>query len=129
MDIARIRELVDRLAGSAAEEIRLRTDGVELLVRFAPGGGAAMPAAAPGQVEVRAEVPGIVYLAPAPGEAPFVTPGAQVQAGQVLLLVESMKSMLPLTAPVAGRVAEIRTGTDTACEAGAVLVVLDGAVA
>src|SRR3546814_11668469 len=47
---------------------------------------------------------GTVYLSPEPGAAPFVAVGAQVKAGDTLLIVEAMKVMNPITAPISGTV-------------------------
>ncbi|MBY0264675.1 MAG: acetyl-CoA carboxylase, biotin carboxyl carrier protein, partial [Holosporales bacterium] len=38
---------------------------------------------------------------------PFVTPGASVQEGQTLLIVEAMKVMNPVRAPRTGTIKEI----------------------
>lgn len=54
--------------------------------------------------------------------------GADVAEGETLLLVESMKMEIPVTAPRAGRVLEVRVeGGDVIAE-GDVLVVLDDGV-
>jgi biotin carboxyl carrier protein len=61
----------------------------------------AAPAAAP-----RAEAPavtaplvGTFYAAPAPGQPPFVTPGDKVKKGQIICLIEAMKTMIEVPAP------------------------------
>jgi biotin carboxyl carrier protein len=51
--------------------------------------------------------------------------GAQVAAEDVLLILESMKMEIPVEAPRAGRVAEVRVAEGDSIEEGAVLVVLD----
>ncbi|MCF8706872.1 acetyl-CoA carboxylase biotin carboxyl carrier protein [Rhizorhapis sp. SPR117] len=53
---------------------------------------------------VKSPMVGTVYLTPEPGAAPFIAVGAQVKAGDTLLIVEAMKVMNPITAPVAGTV-------------------------
>jgi acetyl-CoA carboxylase biotin carboxyl carrier protein len=60
-----------------------------------------------GLVAVRAPLPGTFYRAPRPGAAPFVRVGNQVGAEDVVGIVETMKLMNPVTAGVAGTVAEI----------------------
>lgn len=50
---------------------------------------------------------GTVYLAPKPGADPFVRLGDQVKEGQIVLIVEAMKVMNPLKAPVSGRITHI----------------------
>ena len=49
---------------------------------------------------------GTVYLAPQPGAPPFVKLGDEVTDGTVCI-IEAMKTMNPVAAPVAGRIAEI----------------------
>lgn len=62
------------------------------------------PAAAVHNNAVKSPMVGTVYLSAEPGAAPFVAVGAQVKAGDTLLIVEAMKVMNPITAPVAGTV-------------------------
>jgi acetyl/propionyl-CoA carboxylase alpha subunit len=52
----------------------------------------------------------------------FVTEGATVAAGAPLLVVEAMKMEFTVTAPIAGRVAALRTETGASVEMGALLV-------
>jgi acetyl-CoA carboxylase biotin carboxyl carrier protein len=56
---------------------------------------------------VKSPMVGTVYLSGEPGASPFVTPGAQVAAGDTLVIVEAMKVMNPITAPRAGTVRQI----------------------
>lgn len=122
MDVNLIRSMVDALAGSAAAEVHVKTAGMELRLRFAEG--ATVPAAPPRAdlMDITASLPGTVYLAPAPGSAPFAAIGATIGAGDTLLLVEAMKSMLPLTAPRAGIVAEVLVQDEATVTPGQVLI-------
>lgn len=56
---------------------------------------------------VRAPLVGTFYHAPEPGARPFVAVGDMVAADDQVGIVEAMKLMNPVTAEVAGRVAEI----------------------
>jgi urea carboxylase len=56
-----------------------------------------------------------------------VEAGAQVQAGDVLVILESMKMEIPLTAPVAGTVREVRVQPGSPVRAGQRVVVLEEA--
>ncbi|MFK4073493.1 urea carboxylase [Ectopseudomonas khazarica] len=56
-----------------------------------------------------------------------VSEGAQVQAGDVLVILESMKMEIPLTAPMAGTVREVRVQPGSPVRAGQRVVVLDEA--
>jgi len=56
-----------------------------------------------------------------------VEQGASVQEDDVVVIIESMKMEMPVTAPDGGTVAEIRVSEGDAVEEGDVLVVLDEA--
>jgi acetyl-CoA carboxylase biotin carboxyl carrier protein len=51
---------------------------------------------------------GIFYDSPSPGADPFVKPGDDVEAGQVVGLIEAMKVFNEITATVAGKVSEVK---------------------
>ena len=54
--------------------------------------------------EVRSPLVGTFYESPSPGAPAFVNPGDQVEAGQVLCIVEAMKLMNEIEADVAGEI-------------------------
>ena len=54
-----------------------------------------------------------------------VQPGEAVQAGQTLLVVESMKMEIPVEAPAAGTVRELRVAEGEAVKDGQWLATLD----
>jgi urea carboxylase len=56
-----------------------------------------------------------------------VEEGASVEAGDVLVILESMKMEIPLTAPVAGTVREVRVQPGSPVRAGQRVVVLEQA--
>ena len=66
----------------------------------------AAPSSAPEEElhEVKSPIVGTFYEAPAPGAAPFVKPGDQVAAGQVLCIIEAMKLMNEIESDVSGEV-------------------------
>ena len=124
-----VREMAKLLEETGLSEIEVERGGVRVRVaRERPGAaGAAAAAPAPAQVIVAPVVPapngggepppkrgtlvtspmvGTVYLAPQPGAPPFVNVGSEVTDGTVCI-IEAMKTMNPVAAPVAGRVAEI----------------------
>ena len=51
--------------------------------------------------------------------------GAQVRAGDVVIIIESMKMEMPVEAPSAGRVSEIRVEEGQSVEEGETLLVLE----
>jgi acetyl-CoA carboxylase biotin carboxyl carrier protein len=71
-----------------------------------------------GCVAVRSPAVGAFWVAPSPGEAPFVQAGQHVDEDQQLAIVEVMKLMNPVVSAVAGEVVEV-------CAANADLVEYD----
>jgi biotin carboxyl carrier protein len=69
-------------------------------------------------IEVKAELVGSVWKITA-------KPGDQVAEDDVLLIIESMKMEIPVTAPRAGKVSEIRVKETDVVKEGQVLVVLE----
>ena len=68
--------------------------------------------------EVKAELVGNVWKITA-------KPGDEVAEDDVLMILESMKMEISVTAPRAGRVKEIRVGEKDVVKEGQVLVVLE----
>ncbi len=68
---------------------------------------------------------GTVYVAPEPGAAPFIKEGDVVKEGQTLLLIEAMKTMNPIRAPRAGKVAQIFATNAAPVEYGEVLLIIE----
>jgi acetyl-CoA carboxylase biotin carboxyl carrier protein len=70
---------------------------------------AAQPAAeeAVSGTPVKSPMVGTAFLSPEPGTKPFVTVGDKVKAGDTLVIVEAMKVMNPITAPVGGTIQSI----------------------
>lgn len=110
-----------KFAGEPAPAVS--SGGIDLgqlsrLMSAAPaGGGAASSAAASGTTapdasaaeteklhEVKSPIVGTFYESPAPGAPPFVQIGDQVDAGQVLCIVEAMKLMNEIESDIAGEV-------------------------
>lgn len=68
---------------------------------------------------------GVFYRKPSPDADPFVVEGQRVEAGEVLAIIEVMKLMNRLTAPVSGIVRQIAAENEDLVEQGAVLFVID----
>jgi acetyl-CoA carboxylase biotin carboxyl carrier protein len=83
----------------------------------------AEPAAKPGTI-VTSPMVGTVYLASQPGAPPFVNVGDKVTDGTVCI-IEAMKTMNPVPAPVAGRIAEIFVRDGQPVEFGEPLMRID----
>jgi acetyl-CoA carboxylase biotin carboxyl carrier protein len=74
---------------------------------------------------VKAPMVGTAYLAPQPGEQPFVRLGDTVTEGQPLLIIEAMKVMNQIRAHRPGRIAEILVGDAQPVEYGAILMLIE----
>lgn len=68
---------------------------------------------------------GVAYLAPEPGQPPFVTLGAKVAQGQTLLLIEAMKTFNQIKAPKSGTVTRILIEAGTPVEYGEPLMIVE----
>jgi acetyl-CoA carboxylase biotin carboxyl carrier protein len=121
-----VREMAKLLEETGLSEIEIERGGVRVRVARERPGTARNPAApvaepaahSPGNPNGGAEpapkkgtmvtspMVGTVYLAPQPGAPPFVNVGDEVTDGTVCI-IEAMKTMNPVAAPVAGRIAEI----------------------
>ena len=74
---------------------------------------------------VKAPLVGTVYLSPKPGEAPYVTVGSSVNAGDVLCTVEAMKMFNEITAPHDGTVKSVEVKNGQAVGYGEKLFVIE----
>ncbi|MCB0825965.1 MAG: biotin/lipoyl-binding protein [Armatimonadetes bacterium] len=63
--------------------------------------------AAPTGTPISSPMTGIFYSASSPGSPPFAKEGDNVQAGQVVGLIEAMKVFNEITAPVSGVVSKV----------------------
>jgi acetyl-CoA carboxylase biotin carboxyl carrier protein len=68
---------------------------------------------------------GTAYLRPSPDAARFVETGAQVKAGDKLLLIEAMKTFNEIVAPRAGTLAAVLVEDGQPVEFGQPLVVIE----
>jgi biotin carboxyl carrier protein len=68
--------------------------------------------------EVRAHITGVVFQI-------VIGAGSKVAAGEPILILESMKMEIPVEAPCAGRIREIRVREGQGIEEGAILAVIE----
>ena len=80
------------------------------------------PPSEPGLLEIPSPLVGIFYIAPKPGEPPFVQLGTKVTEETVIGIIEVMKLMHTVRAEVKGEVAEILVKNGGAVEYGEVLI-------
>ncbi|MGZ4843965.1 MAG: acetyl-CoA carboxylase biotin carboxyl carrier protein [Candidatus Angelobacter sp.] len=85
-----------------------------------PASPLAAPAAAAEEElhTVKSPIVGTFYEAPGPGALPFVKPGDQVAAGQVLCIIEAMKLMNEIEADASGEVVKVLVNNGQPVEYG-----------
>lgn len=124
MELTAVQKLMEQFEDSTARELEL-TDGDFHLrlsknraakaspapVEATPSPAPAAPvptSAAPQAAEVaqtiKAPLVGTVYLQPKPGAKPYLQVGQQVNAGDVVCVIEAMKMMTEVKSQVAGTV-------------------------
>jgi biotin carboxyl carrier protein len=74
---------------------------------------------------IQAPIPGTFYRAPQPGAPPFRNPGDAVAAGDVVGIIEVMKTFVQVVAEEAGRIVTFHVKNDDAVMAGEPLYDLD----
>ncbi|HEY6916646.1 MAG TPA: acetyl-CoA carboxylase biotin carboxyl carrier protein [Allosphingosinicella sp.] len=152
VDTDLVRQLAEMLKESDLSEIEVEDGDRKIRVKRTIGGtvmqaapmqvataplAAAPPAAAPSAPTtetvpdashpgaVKSPMVGTVYLAGEPGAKPFVSPGAKVNAGDTLLIVEAMKVMNPITAPKGGTVTRVLVDNAQPVEFDQPLVIIE----
>ncbi len=68
---------------------------------------------------------GVAYLSPEPGAPVFVSVGQQVSEGQVLLLIEAMKTFNQIKSPRAGVLTRILVQNSAPVEYGEALMIVE----
>ena len=74
---------------------------------------------------IKAPLVGTIYLKPDPAGKPFIEIGANVKIGQVLLIIEAMKTMNEITANKEGIVKRIFVSDGSPVEFGEPLVLIE----
>lgn len=76
----------------------------------------------PQYIPVKAPLVGTFYESPSPDASPFVRVNQQVQQGDTLFIVEAMKVMNEISAPVSGTIVKINVSDATMVEYGQVVM-------
>lgn len=138
-----IAELSELMRKHALGEIEYERNGARIRVAQIPSAQAAAsaPAAAPVAREhaapaaapapenmanaVKSPMVGVVYMSPEPGAKHFVAEGQQVKAGDVLCLIEAMKTFNQVKSDRAGVVKKILVSHNESVEFGQPLFVVE----
>lgn len=81
-------------------------------------GSEPLPDAKQPQTLITSPMVGVYFEAPAPDAKPFVQIGSKVKVGDVLCIIEAMKTMNEITAEQEGEIVEIYTGNGQLVEVG-----------
>ncbi len=152
-DVTELVALVDRLEHllerSALSELELEVGGTTLILRtpaaIAPAATLAPASSTPDQLPaellpvieeslgargahaVVAPLTGVYYRSPSPDAEPYVREGGQVNAGQVIGLIEAMKLFNEIKSDVTGTVKHIGPGDGDLVKAKQTLIEVDPA--
>lgn len=113
--------------GKPQEKIPEKAVKDEIAGAAAPERSAPQDTSAVSGIEVKSPLTGTFYRAPAPGARPFVEIGSEVERGEQLAIVEVMKLMNSIKAPVKGTVRKILAENDTQVKMGQTLMIVDPA--
>ena len=150
VDVALVRELAALLDDTHLTEIEVEDGDRKIRVARKAGGGAPIYApsfapapaaqaaptaapvaasaaelAAPAGTLVRSPIVGTAYLSAEPGAAPFARVGAQVAAGETILIVEAMKVMNAIPAPSSGTIKAVLVDNGQPVEYDQPLIVIE----
>jgi len=75
--------------------------------------------------DIRSPLPGTFYRRPSPDDPPFVEDGATIAAGDVIGLIEVMKTFHEVKAEAGGTNIRFKLGNEDPVTAGAVLAETD----
>jgi acetyl-CoA carboxylase biotin carboxyl carrier protein len=120
-----LRRLFRLLEATDVDELEVVHGDARIYVRREPGGPE--PTQAHGQrtasgvdegIAIRAPLTGVYYPRSAPDQPLFVTPGATVEPGQIVALIETMKLFNEVTAELTGEVISVVAQQGDLVEAG-----------
>lgn len=108
MELTAVQKLMEQFEDSTARELELTDGDFHLRLSKNRAAKASSAPAAPQAAEVaqtiKAPLVGTVYLQPKPGAKPYLQVGQQVNAGDVVCVIEAMKMMTEVKSQVAGTV-------------------------
>ncbi len=123
LEVRVARQIAPVAAAPAAAPVMVAAPAAAAPGPAAPAPASDDPAQHPGCLT--SPMVGTAYLSPEPGAQPFVALGAQVAAGQTVLIIEAMKTMNQIPAPRAGTLRRILIEDGTPVEYGAPLMIID----
>jgi len=154
MKTKEIRDLIDFIANTGLNEVKIETEELRLSVKRESGktkvieaaavsapvaAPPAVPASAPtapsesktsdeagsGYVEIKSPMIGTFYRASNPESDPFINVGDSVSAGQTVCIVEAMKLFNEIESEVSGKVVKVLVDNGTPVEYDQPLFLVD----
>ena len=118
MDLRKVKKLIELAEEAGLAELEVTSGDESVRIALArpsaaapipqtPAPAASAPRPSAKATWIPAPMAGTFYRAPNPDAEPFVQVGDTVQAGEVLCIIESMKMMHEIKAPVAGVIVAI----------------------
>jgi acetyl-CoA carboxylase biotin carboxyl carrier protein len=74
---------------------------------------------------IKSPMVGTVYLQPEPGASKFVNEGDSISSGQIILIIEAMKTMNPIESNLQGKITKIFVQNEEAVEFGQPLMLIE----
>lgn len=131
MDLRKIKKLIELVEESGVAELEVSSGDESIRISMATGD---VQLAQPKKIEtavtsvkegpksslqtMKSPMAGVFYQSPNPEAAPFVSVGQQVNPGDVLCIIESMKMMNEVTATASGVVQEVLVSNAEAVATG-----------
>lgn len=141
MDISDIKELINAVSKSQICDFTYEENGVKLFLSkgtvtnviqecgekkvFVPDKETVVSTDNAEKKVIKSPLVGTVYMAPAEGEAPYVSVGDTVKKGQTLAIVEAMKLMNEIESEYDGVIKEICVPNASPVEFGQILFVIE----
>jgi biotin carboxyl carrier protein len=129
-----LRAVLPELERSAVVELDVAVGDARITLRRRPGqapvvltqGAAAdgAPEADEDLVEITTPLSGVFYATPAPEEPPYVSEGDEVEAGQIVGLVEAMKVFNEIHAEAPGTIVRVNVTQGALVQSGQALMLL-----
>ena len=130
VNIKEIKEMINLMNENGLMELEIEKDGMRIKLKKSGPGAEALSGPiviekervqqAPLQrgpvlvekmaaktIEIRAPMVGTFYRAPSPEAPPYVEVGQQIEAGQVICVIEAMKLMNEIKSEIKGKILEI----------------------
>jgi acetyl-CoA carboxylase biotin carboxyl carrier protein len=146
MDISELRELISLFEEAAITELEYEMEGVKIrlkkelnqpsatesfmqqvlpLQKGTPAEEEQPEAESPERPTIPSPMVGVFYRSPAPDSPAFVEPSDYVEEGQTVCIIEAMKIMNEIPAPISGKVVEALVESGEPVEFGQPLFILE----